>query len=203
MWDDGPVKVIASPTRLPAVPPKRAALPRSNERSGRWSVDDTGARKAWSHERSQTGKYEWLTPPEIIHALGRFDLDPCAPIHRPWPTADFHYTVLDDGLTQPRFGRVWLNPPYGPHTHKWLARLAAHGNGIALTFARTETRMFFAWVWGKAVAVLFLRGRLTFYNADGTKPGNSGGAPSCLVAYGSSNVETLARSRLDGKLIRL
>jgi hypothetical protein len=81
--------------------------------------------------------------------------------------------------------------------------LAAHGNGIALTFARTETRMFFAWVWGKAVAVLFLRGRLTFYNADGTKPGNSGGAPSCLVAYGSSNVETLARSRLDGKLIRL
>ncbi len=24
-------------------------------------------------------KEEWLTPPEIIQALGTFDLDPCAP----------------------------------------------------------------------------------------------------------------------------
>jgi hypothetical protein len=111
--------------------------------------------------------------------------------------------MREDGLIQPWFGRIWLNPPYGPHTHKWLARLAAHGNGIALIFARTETRMFFKWVWGRADAVLFLRGRLTFFNSDGTKPGNSGGAPSCLAAYGPSNVDSLAQSGLDGKLIKL
>ena len=28
-------------------------------------------------------KSEWLTPPEVIAALGEFDLDPCAPINRP------------------------------------------------------------------------------------------------------------------------
>lgn len=30
---------------------------------------------------------EWLTPLPIIEALEVFDLDPCAPIVRPWATA--------------------------------------------------------------------------------------------------------------------
>lgn len=158
--------------------------------------------KAWSHERTE-GKCEWLTPPEIIHALGKFDLDPCAPIRRPWPTAKHHYTLLEDGLVQPWFGRVWLNPPYGRETARWMARLAKHGNGIALIFARTETRLFFDHVWSQAGAVLFLRGRLTFHNGDGTKPGNSGGAPSCLVAFGKNNVAALSASGLAGKLVNL
>ena len=38
-------------------------------------------------------KDEWLTPPEIIQALGHFDLDPCSPIDRPWPTAKVRQTV--------------------------------------------------------------------------------------------------------------
>ena len=90
---------------------------------------------------------EWLTPPEWIHALGPFDLDPCAPIECPWPTAARHYTMLDNGLMQPWEGFVWCNPPYGRSTAKWLQRMADHGNGIALTFARTETVMFFSYVW--------------------------------------------------------
>jgi len=160
-------------------------------------------RKAWSHERTKTGKDEWLTPRNILRVLGPFDLDPCAPVARPWPTAKHHYTILENGLIQPWFGRVWCNPPYGCQTHQWMARLAEHGNGIALIFARTDTRMFFAQVWGRADAVLFLRGRLTFLNVDGTKPRNSGGAPSCLVAYGKQNVAALAVSGLDGRLVRL
>lgn len=159
--------------------------------------------KAWSHERSQGGKDEWLTPPEILRALGDFDLDPCAPAAPPWPTAKNFYTIKENGLIQPWFGRVWLNPPYGKETYKWLARLANHRNGIALVFARTETRMFFDWVWSRANAVLFLRGRLTFLNVDGSKPANTGGAPSALIAYGRSNVRALAESGLDGKLISL
>lgn len=163
----------------------------------------TSARRAWSHERSRTGKQEWLTPPEIIRALGNFDLDPCAPRQRPWPTARRHFTIADDGLRQPWCGRVWMNPPYGRETDRWLAKLARHGDGIALIFARTETRMFFDHIWARASAVLFLRGRLTFYNADGTKPCNSGGAPSCLVAYGRKNAAALATCGLPGKLIPL
>ena len=61
---------------------------------------------------SATGKNQWLTPPELLAKLGQFDLDPCAPINRPWPTATQHYTIEDDGLKQPWFGRCWVNPPY-------------------------------------------------------------------------------------------
>lgn len=52
------------------------------------------------------GKDEWLTPPEIIRALGSFDLDPCAPVKRPWEMAANHFTVLDNGLNKPWQGRV-------------------------------------------------------------------------------------------------
>ena len=51
--------------------------------------------------------------PEIVSALGPFDLDPCSPVNRPWPTAAQHFTVRDDGLAQAWHGRVWCNPPFG------------------------------------------------------------------------------------------
>ena len=63
---------------------------------------------------------EWLTPPEIIKALGEFDLDPCSPVNRPWDTAKKHFTKFDDGLNKEWDGRVWVNPPYGRETFKWL-----------------------------------------------------------------------------------
>lgn len=149
------------------------------------------------------GHDEWLTPPEILSALGQFDLDPCAPVARPWPTAGRHFTRLDNGLRIPWSGRVWLNPPYGTETGKWLGRLAEHGNGIALIFARTETEMFFRHVWPKAHAIFFFEGRLHFYRVDGTRATANAGAPSCLIAYGANNAEALAGSGIAGKLIPL
>lgn len=41
-----------------------------------------------SFERSANASDEWYTPREIIEALGEFDLDPCAPMHPLWPTAN-------------------------------------------------------------------------------------------------------------------
>ena len=35
-----------------------------------------------------SGEKTWLTPPEVIRALGRFTLDPCCPPVMPWRTAD-------------------------------------------------------------------------------------------------------------------
>lgn len=154
------------------------------------------------HQSASMLKDEWLTPPYILKALGEFDLDPCAPIKRPWDTAKKHYTILDDGLKQPWQGRVWLNPPYGLKADAWLARLADHGDGIALIFARTETEMFFQQVWAKAHAVLFLRGRLYFHHADGTKARANAGAPNALVAYGINNLNKLFCS-IPGKLVEL
>src|SRR5579859_729831 len=68
--------------------------------------------------------HTWLTPPEIIQALGLFDLDPCAaPSPRPWPTASRHIELPEDGLAAKWHGRVWCNPPFGAHTAAWLARM--------------------------------------------------------------------------------
>ena len=150
---------------------------------------------------NKAGKDEWLTPPWLIKSLGLFDLDPCSPIVRPWDTAINHYSVEDDGLSSPWFGRVFCNPPYGDQARKWLLKCAEHGNCIALTFARTETKMFFDSVWDRADAVLFIKGRLRFYHVDGTQ-GDSAGAPSVLIAYGESNAEILKNSGIEGKFLR-
>ena len=153
------------------------------------------------HHSHRMGIDEWLTPPEILEALGPFDLDPCAPISRPWPMAARHYTVQDDGLLKPWAGRVWLNPPYGLEAERWLRRLADHGNGIALIFARTETEAFFSQVWERADALLFIRGRLTFCRVDGTRAKANGGAPSVLIAYGAENARRLEYSTIRGQYI--
>lgn len=148
------------------------------------------------HQSPTMGTDEWLTPPEILERLSAFDLDPCAPIVRPWNTARNHFTVADDGLSKEWFGRVWMNPPFGRMATEWMRRIAAHGDGIALIPARTETAMFYESVWGKADAVLFLKGRPHFHRVDGTRASFNSGAPICLVAYGSFNHATLLRSGL-------
>ena len=154
-----------------------------------------------SHQSARMANDSWLTPPEILHALGSFDLDPCACVDQPWVTAARMIARPRDGLIEPWTGRVWLNPPYGASTGRWLSRLAAHGDGIALIFARTETAMLVEHVWGKADAILFLHGRLHFHFPDGRRsPANAGG-PSALIAYGEENVEALQRSSVKGSLV--
>lgn len=156
-----------------------------------------------SHQSANMKKDEWLTPPSILQALGTFDLDPCSPINRPWNTAKNHYTILDDGLKQQWEGRVWVNPPYGLKAAKWLDKLSRHGNGIALIFARTETRMFFKYVWRKADVLLFIEGRLFFHHVTGERAKANSGAPSVLIAYGEKNVEAMKNSGIKGQFIIL
>jgi len=156
------------------------------------------------HQSAHAQSVTWLTPRFIIDALGPFDLDPCAaPAPRPWPTARRHITLPQDGLAACwDDARVYVNPPSGAEAWRWLYKLADHGHGTALVFARTETGGFFETVWDRASAVLFLRGRLTFHLPDGSLPPANGGAPSVLVAYGVDDADILhecARSgRLDG-----
>lgn len=155
------------------------------------------------HHNPKMGNDEWLTPPAIIKALGDFDLDPCSPVVRPWDTAKNHYTTEDNGLTEAWVGRVWCNPPYGLEAAKWLKKLAVHENGIALIFARTETKMFFECVWAKAHAVLFIEGRLYFHYVDGQRASANAGAPSVLISYNQKNTTFIEKSGISGKLIKL
>lgn len=94
-----------------------------------------------------------------------------------------------------------MNPPYGPQTYRWLSKLADHGDGFALIFARTETAGFFAQGWERADSMLFLRGRLTFYRVDGTKGSGNSGGPSVILAYGSKASEKLRTSGIDGAFV--
>lgn len=142
---------------------------------------------------------EWLTPPEILRALDPFDLDPCAPVSRPWPMARRHYTKEDNGLSLPWEGRVWLNPPYGRETFTWLARLADHKSGIALIFARTETRGFHEQIWQRACGIFFFLGRLRFHYVDGTR-GGTANAPSCLVAWSEEDTQVIRKAESEGHL---
>ncbi len=145
--------------------------------------------------------HDWITPKLIIDALGDFDLDPCQSATQPWPCAKTGIVLPQDGLRSEWFGRVWLNPPYSVHASEWMAKLARHGKGTALIFARTETEMFFSHVWGVASAILFLDGRLHFHYPDGKRADANAGGPSCLIAYGESDAEWLASSGLTGALV--
>jgi hypothetical protein len=84
----------------------------------------------------------------------------------------------------------------------WLSKMVEHGNGIALTFNRSETEQFFKYVWYNAHAVLFIKGRLKFYHVDGVE-GDSAGCGSVLIAYGEENADILLLSDIKGRYIYL
>jgi hypothetical protein len=160
-----------------------------------------------SHHSPSPATEVWLTPPEIISALGPFDLDPCAaPEPRPWPTAAEHIALPVDGLSRewPKTKRIWFNPPYSTTAIKrWLPRMVEHGNGTALIFARTETDSFFRYVWERADAILFIRARLHFHYPDGRRADNNCGAPSVLCAYGAYDAFRLQSCNIPGRYVPL
>lgn len=131
---------------------------------------------------------EWWTPPHVFTALGlNFDLDPCAPPlpAAPWIPAARRISLPANGLEAPWQGRIWLNPPYGRETQAWVTKLAQHGDGAALVFARTDAR------WAQqamrhAQAVCFIGGRLSFLDGTVTRgrKGHNAAAASMLLAYG-------------------
>lgn len=153
------------------------------------------------HQKSVGLNDEWLTPRAILDALGSFDLDPCAPVHRPWDTAARHFTIEDNGLVQPWEGRVWCNPPFNRFLRPlWMAKIARHGDGILLVPAAVETKAYFDYVWQSAGAVCFVRGRPHFHYVDGSRSKGNAGTAIALAAYGARNVESLKASGL-GKVV--
>lgn len=157
-----------------------------------------------SHQRT-VGKTDiWLTPPEILSALGVFDLDPCAAPQVRLKCASRNFALPgNDGLRRKwsfrgmKKPRVWCNPPFNRYQRpRWMKAMAEHGNGILLIPAATETKAFYDWVWGRAHAICFLRGRPHFLHASGERAKANCGCSIALVAYGNSNAKTLAKANL-------
>lgn len=122
------------------------------------------------HEKPNKGKSDtWLTPKWLLDWLGPFDMDPCPPNG-------------EGGLELEWKGRVWLNPPYS-NIAPFMEKMAKHSNGIALVFARTDTRWFQDHVFGKCHSLFFIRGRLKFEDINGNEYKWNAGAPSVLISY--------------------
>lgn len=168
------------------------------------------------HQRTIGKNDEWLTPPEIFNALGPFDLDPASVQGRigyslPWPMASMNISPDMDGMKDAWWEdrqpgqklRVWLNPPFNRYERpKWMKKMAEHGNGIMLIPAATETRAFFDYVWSKADAICFVKGRPHFHYVDGRRASFNCGTAIALIAYGKLNALVLETANL-GKFIHL
>lgn len=147
-----------------------------------------------SHWESNGKSDEWYTPKYIFDALGvRFDLDAAAPDDRTHccVPADEFITPSTISVGKVWRGFVWCNPPFGGRNSIawWLAKMAAHGNGIVLTPDRTSA----PW-WQQAVkqadAILFVAGKIQFIRPDGS-PGVSPSNGTTLFAYGDIALDAL------------
>lgn len=126
---------------------------------------------------------EWPTPMDLFVALDRefrFTLDPCASTRN--AKCSRFYTKDDDGLRQ-SWGRnrVFCNPPYGrtmrQGAEKCFRSAQAGALVVLLAHARTDTRWFHDWVYGKA-EIRFVRGRLRFGDGRQSAP-----FPSLVAIY--------------------
>lgn len=147
---------------------------------------------------------EWYTPKWVFDKLGTsFDLDPSSPYDMETAVpATQKYTIFDNGLTKPWFGKVWLNPPYGKETPFWIRRMIEHGNGIALVFSRTDA----AWcqeAMRACTAMLFIHGRIEFVaGIENQHKKSRCGAGTVMFAFGEKNAIALERMRSHGVFIR-
>jgi phage N-6-adenine-methyltransferase len=136
---------------------------------------------------------EWGTPKKLLAELeeefGAFDLDPCATDEN--HVAPKWFTKEQDGLKQPWFGRVFVNPPYSD-IKSWTKKCWIESKGclrtdriVYLVPARTDTKWFHEYIWDKekhtplyATEVRFIKGRLRFEGGNYCAP-----FPSMLVIW--------------------
>ena len=115
----------------------------------------------------------WATPQDFFDELNKefnFTLDPCSTHEN--AKCEKHYTVEDDGLSKDWTGEtVFCNPPYGKEIGKWVKKCmeSVGGARVALLPARTDTRWFHDYVYGRA-EIRFVKGRLKFGDSKNSAP---------------------------------
>lgn len=136
---------------------------------------------------------EWYTPKYVFDALGCvFDVDVAHP--RDCPTfVPARRLIVEDSLTVPWSGFVWMNAPFGGRNglEPWLTKFFAHGSGIALTPDRTSAP-WFRDAWAKTDLVLFTP-KIRFHRPDmslGDSPSNG----IALFGVGQMAQDALSRA---------
>ncbi|GIV81801.1 MAG: hypothetical protein KatS3mg051_1155 [Anaerolineae bacterium] len=129
------------------------------------------------HVAHNSGNNEWYTPREYIEAartvMGHIDLDPASnEIANRVVRAESYYTAQTNGLEQPWFGNIWMNPPFssdliGEFVQKFLLHWSNREvqQAIILVNNATETR-WFQKLGEHASAFCFPAGRIKFWNPN-------------------------------------
>lgn len=127
----------------------------------------------------------WATPQWLFDKLNeefQFTLDPCATQDN--AKCKLFFTKDDDGLRQSWKGhKVFCNPPYGRELPHWVQKAYAESCQpdtivVLLIPARTDTRWFHEYIYGRAKEIRFLKGRLKFGAATNSAP-----FPSMVVVF--------------------
>lgn len=152
-----------------------------------------------THEQCLGKTSEWYTPPHVFKALGcKFDLDVASPGRAVTPWIPANVFFLEDSLSLPWAGFVWMNPPFGGRNGlvPWLEKFTAHGNGVALVPDRTSAPWWQQFD-RKMELTLFVAKKIKFIGADG-KPGKSPAQGTCLWSLGARGAAALHRAEANG-----
>ena len=144
-------------------------------------------------EQAEFTSDDYYTPAWVFKAMGlEFDLDVCSPPQGvPWVPAKRRFSLVDDGLSQPWHGRVWMNPPYSGTT-PWVDRFIEHGNGVALLPMAKSCWVNKIWSAADAVAISEQGGEMHFVRPDQPKPLRIW-FPVFFAAFGAECVEAVGR----------
>lgn len=120
---------------------------------------------------------EWATPPDFLRplkeAVGGFDLDAAAGAEDS-PIAESAYSEDDDGLAQPWFGTVWVNPPYSAMeewTKKVISELHRDDVEAILYLCKGDTSTnWWHTALAEATAIGMLDSRLSFGDSSRSAP---------------------------------
>jgi hypothetical protein len=141
---------------------------------------------------------DFLTPPELVEAMGEFDLDPCSShrAERSFGRKQYRFPE-ENGLLLPWVGRVFVNPPFS-ELQSWIDRFILHANGVLLVPARVEVGWFWK-LWHHCDGIFLTKGPVKYLCPEGkSPPGFFGGA---FCAIGRDNAESLKKIPLKGVLL--
>ncbi len=124
------------------------------------------------------------TPKWVFDQLNcQFDLDVASSPLSTHVPAHHKYTEVDDGLTSPWFGRVWMNPPYSNPT-PWVEKWREHANGLA--FLPTPKALWFMNLWHDSrVSIAMFNKHMKFVKPDNSTHGIF--MNTVLVSIGEGN----------------